>query len=289
MQVAEQKHCLKAPAWLKIKKFDKKKYSAFLSNLKKSNLNTVCIEGNCPNRYECFSNNTATFMVLGNTCTRNCHYCNVKTGKPEKPDSKEPEKIAAAIKKAGIKHAVITCVTRDDLSDGGAAHLAKTVTETRKKNPGCRIELLISDLNESKEALKKIIESKPDILGHNIETVKRVFSQVKPKGNYCASLELLKKTKEISPNTKTKSSLILGLGETKKEILQTMDDLREAECDFLAIGQYLQPTPMHAEIKKFYSPKEFSELKEKALKKGFSFVESGPLVRSSYHAERCIV
>ncbi len=277
------------PEWIKIMDFNKRNYLNTLKVIRSRNLNTVCIEANCPNRYECFSRNTATFMILGVVCTRNCLYCNIKKGIPNKVDKQEPERIAKAVKKLNLDYAVITCVTRDDLEDGGAAQFVETVGEIRKASPKCRIELLISDLGGNWDALEEIAESKPDVINHNIEIVKNIFPEMRPKGSYSRSIELLRKAKELNPKIKTKSGLIVGLGETTEQIIRTMKDLREAGCDILTVGQYLQPSPKHAEVKKYYKPEEFEELKNIGLSLGFGKMVSGPLVRSSYNARSAML
>jgi lipoic acid synthetase len=268
-----------------IKPYNKKEYLKTKDLIEKNNLTTVCIEANCPNRYECFSKGTATFMILGNTCTRNCLYCNIKCGKPLAVDKKEPRKIAEAIKMLGINYAVITCVTRDDLKDGGASHFVKTINIIRKINPNCKVEILISDLNGNWAALQKIVKSKPDVINHNIETIKELFPKLRPQGDYNKSLELLRKIKEFNPKIKIKSGFMAGLGETKQQLISTMKDLKKAGCNILTIGQYLQPSPKHAKIIKYYTSKEFGELRKIGLSLGFNNIISGSLVRSSYHAE----
>ena len=267
-----------------IKPYDKTEYEKTIKTINTHNIKTVCIEANCPNRYECFSKKTATFMILGNICTRNCRYCNINSGKPENVDEKEPERIADAVKKLGITYAVITCVTRDDLHDCGASQFVKTVYELKKTIPHCKIELLISDLKGNWQALKEIIDSKPDVINHNIETVKELFPLLRPKGSYIRSLELLKKVKEYDPKMKTKSGIIVGFGESKKQIINTMKDLRSVNCNVLTIGQYLQPSPKHVKIEKFYTSDEFDELKRTGELLKFEHVKAGSLVRSSYQA-----
>jgi len=271
------------PDWTTPKNFDREAYERMRRSLERSRLNTVCIEADCPNRYECFSKGTATFMILGNVCTRNCTYCDVRHGKAETVDATEPGRIAEAVKELRIKHAVITCVTRDDLSDGGADHLAKVVRVLRKGGK-CTVELLISDLNGNEDALKTIAGSKPDVLGHNIETVRRLFPKLRPNGSYERSLSLLNNAKSMG--CVTKSGLMVGLGETMDEALQTLKDLRKAKCDIVTVGQYLQPKSRSARVpvKKYYSPPEFKRMKEEAMRLRFRRVEAGPLVRSSYHA-----
>ncbi len=275
----------KLPDWIKIKPYKKEKYLQTLEIINHHKLATVCVEANCPNRYECFSSGTATFMILGDTCTRNCRYCNVKKGKPKPVDMDEPARVAQAVKEMQLDYAVITCVTRDDLEDGGAGQFVKTVKEIRKLNPDCKIELLISDLGGNRKALEKIILAKPDVFNHNIEVVKNLFSLLRPEGDYHRSIDLLKKAKEINSKLVLKSGLMVGLGETKEEIIRTFKDLIKAGCQVITVGQYLQPTPNHAPVKKFYRPAEFESLKETALSLGFLKVEAGPLVRSSYRAK----
>jgi|TARA_Y100000310_G_scaffold337410_1_gene424418 lipoic acid synthetase len=259
-------------------------------------LNTICEEAKCPNLSECWSHGTATFLILGDTCTRYCSYCNVKTGKPGKVDLEEPKKVAEAVKKLNLKYVVITSVTRDDLEDGGSSIYVEIVKEI-KKQTNCSVELLIPDfkildkkkLNENKlnvTALKTVVDGKPDVLAHNIEAVRRVFQKVRPGGNYDVSLKLLKTIKEINPKLKTKSSIILGFDETLNEIKETMKDLRENNVDFLTLGQYLQPSVKHVKIFKFYTIKEFEQLKKIGKEIGFKHVEAGPLVRSSYRADK---
>jgi len=272
------------PSWLKVKIPSGKKFNRINKIIKKSNLHTICHEAKCPNMAECFAHSTATFLILGDTCTRNCLYCNVNFGKPGKLDEDEPKKITEAVKKLNLNYVVITSVTRDDLEDGGSGVFLKTINEIKKNNENIKIELLIPDLNGNN--LKKIINSKPDVLGHNIEVTESLFKKLRPLGDYSFSIRLLKNIKKISENQKTKSGLMIGLGETKEDIVKTMKDLRKAEVDFLTIGQYLQPRKDLAEVKKFYTPEEFKEFKNIGLKLGFEHVESGPLVRSSYRAER---
>lgn len=248
--------------------------------IKKNNLHTVCQEANCPNIAECFGKKTATFMVLGSVCTRGCKYCNVSKGNPGAVDPGEPKKVAEAVKKLGLSYAVITSVTRDDLKDGGAFAFAETIGEIRKKSPGCRVEVLIPDFAGNKKALDVVLGAKPDVLNHNIEVVKRLFQTARPQGDYERSLNMLRDAKKCSV---TKSGFMVGLGETKEEINETMRDLCEI-ADILTIGQYLQPTKEHIPVAKYYTPDEFKGFKELAMKMGFRHVESGPLVRSSYHA-----
>ncbi|MGB9748414.1 MAG: lipoyl synthase [Candidatus Woesearchaeota archaeon] len=268
----------------KIKNYNKKAYLKTKKLIESFELNTICFEANCPNRYECLSKKTATFLILGDVCTRNCLYCNVKKGVPKKIDLGEPRRIALAIKRLRIEHAVITSVTRDDLKDSGAGQFARTVREIRSINPNCRIELLIPDLRGNWNALKEVLNSNPDVVNHNIEVVQELFKILRPKGNYDLSLKLLKKIKELNPKITTKSGFMLGFGENKKQIFKTIIDLYNAECDILTVGQYLQPSKKHFSVKRYYSKKEFEEIKRFAEKVGFKKVFSGFFVRSSYMA-----
>ena len=291
------------PDWLKVKLPSGEVYARVRNLVKTNRLHTICEEAKCPNLSECWSHGTATFLILGDICTRHCLYCNVKSGKPNGSGIDEPKKVADAVRKMNLKYVVITSVTRDDLEDGGASIYADTIKEIKRINENCKIELLIPDLklknnkghsNKNKiniNALKKIIEAKPDVLGHNIEAVRRVFTRVRPLGDYSISLKLLNTIKEIDKNMKTKSGLMVGLGETKEEIIETMKDLRKNDVDFLTLGQYLQPSQKNAKIAKYYKPGEFEELREIGMKMGFKHVEAGPLVRSSYRADKlnCLV
>ncbi len=272
---------------IKIKPFNRQKYKKVLNLVKENNLHTVCLEANCPNRYECFSQNTATFLIMGDICTRNCLYCNVGTGTPQPLDPQEPRNIRHAIQQMQLKYAVITCVTRDDLPDGGASHFVNVVREIKKISQ-CQVELLISDLNGNFEALKIVVDSQPDVLNHNIEVVKEIFKKLRPKGNYQTSLDILAQAKKYQPKISTKSGLMVGLGETRKQIISTFKDLLAARCEMLTIGQYLRPSSAHAAIDKFYSQEEFDQLKKVALDMGFQQVESGTLIRSSYHAREMV-
>ncbi len=275
----------KKPSWIKSKLISSKEFFLTKSIVNQHKLKTVCQEANCPNITECWSKRHATFLIMGDTCTRACAFCNVITGKPNPLDSLEPLKIASAIKKLNLKHAVITSVDRDDLIDGGAKHFYEVIIEARKQNPETTIEVLTPDFLRKGNAYKKVIEAKPDVFNHNIETVPGLYRQVRPGSRYFASLELLKNTKKIDKNIFTKSGLMVGLGESKDEIVQVMDDLRTAEVDFLTIGQYLQPSAKHHPLQRYYVPEEFDELKNIAISKGFLLVSSSPLTRSSYHAD----
>lgn len=272
------------PAWIKINNFNRTAYKNTLNIINKEKLNTVCVSGDCPNRYECFSEKTATFMILGDVCTRHCAYCNIKKGKPNQIDLKEPERVSKTIFKLGIKFAVITSVTRDDLEDGGSTHFVSTIEAIRRENKDCKIEVLIPDFSNNKKSIEKIIEARPDIINHNIETVENSFFKLRPKASYQGSLKLLSSVKKSKSKIKTKSGLMLGFGETKKDLLKTFNDLNKAGCDILTIGQYLKPRDGEVEVKKYYTNKEFSELEEIAKNIGIKNVFSGPLVRSSYKA-----
>ena len=275
----------KKPIWIRSKLLNSKEFFTTKTIINKSNLVTVCQEANCPNITECWSKRHATFMIMGDTCTRACGFCDVKTGKPEKLDLFEPLKISNAVKKLNLKHVVITSVDRDDLPDGGSNHFFNVIKTTRKNNPETSIEVLTPDFLRKGEAYKKVLEANPDVLNHNIETVPSLYRRVRPGARYFGSLELLKNSKKINNKVFTKSGLMVGLGETKNEILQVMDDLISADVDFLTIGQYLQPSPKHFPLARYYHPEEFKELEEKAKSKGFLLVSSSPMTRSSYHAD----
>jgi lipoic acid synthetase len=247
-------------------------------------LHTICEEARCPNRWECWNARTATFLILGDICTRRCHYCSVETGRPLAIDHGEPRRVAEAVQVLGLRHAVITSVNRDELEDGGAAIFAETIRQTRQLSPDCTIEVLIPDFEGNEAALAAVCAERPDILNHNIETVRRLFPALRPQGKYQRSIELLGKAKQWG--MRTKSGLILGMGETMDEAREVMRDLRSVGCDIMTIGQYLQPTRQHLPVARFYDPSEFAMLKEEGISLGFTHVESGPLVRSSYHAEQ---
>ncbi len=276
------------PDWLKVKIGSGEEYVKMKSLLRKANLHTICEEAKCPNIAECFRSGTAVFLILGDICTRNCKYCNVKHGEPKKINVTEARDIAESVKKLRLNYVVITSVTRDDLDDGGAFLFSKTVDEIKRINPRCKIEVLIPDFKGDIKSLKKIVDSSPNVINHNIEVVKELFPYIRPEGDYNISLKLLENIKKIDKNMKTKSGFMIGIGEKTKQIIKTIDDLRRVNVDFLTIGQYLQPSKKHVKIKKYYTPKDFVEFKKIALSKGFIHVESGPLVRSSYHAERAI-
>jgi lipoic acid synthetase len=274
------------PEWLKIKLNTNENYTGLKKMMREKKLHTVCEEARCPNIHECWAvRRTATFMILGDICTRACRFCAVKTGLPTELDWQEPERVADSVFSMNLKHVVITAVARDDLKDGGAAVFAETVRAIRRKNPLTSIEVLPSDMGGEEENLRLLMDAKPDIMNHNIETVERLTPRVRARAKYHRSLEFLRRAKEMYPEIPTKSSLMIGLGETKEEIIQTMDDLRANNVDIMTIGQYLQPTAKHLKVQKYYHPDEFKELKKIALSKGFSHCEAGPLVRSSYHAD----
>ena len=275
----------KKPSWIRSKILDTQTFFKTKEIVNRNKLNTVCQEANCPNITECWSKKHATFMIMGDTCTRGCAFCDVKTGKPNGLDSLEPIKISKAVKELNLNHVVITSVDRDDLKDGGANHFKDVVLEIKKNNPHTTIEVLTPDFFRKGNAFEKILEASPDVFNHNIETVPSLYLTVRPGSRYFVSIKLLESAKKIKPNIFTKSGLMVGLGENKNEILQVMDDLRTANVDFLTIGQYLQPSPKHHPLQRYYHPHEFIELKNIALSKGFLLVASSPLTRSSYHAD----
>ena len=273
------------PDWLKVKFPAGENYTRIDRYHRLNGLNSVCRSAACPNQGECWSKGTATFMILGNICSRHCRFCNVDSGQMLPPDPAEPAKVATAIAELDLKHAVITSVTRDDLSDGGASQFVELIKEIRKRTQQCRIELLIPDLQGNRQALGEILAQQPDILGHNVETVPRLYPQVRPEATYQRSLDLLAEVRRQNSTIITKSGLMLGLGESEEEILQVMTDLRQHGCQLLTLGQYLAPSRAHFPVQRYISPEEFSAYAEKGLKLGFDHVEAGPLVRSSYHAE----
>ena len=286
--ITEKQATLRKPEWMRVKiqgNQETEKVKQLLSDLQ---LHTVCLEANCPNRMECYSRSTATFMLLGNNCTRNCTFCNVTKLAPTPVDTDEPKRIGVAVRRLGLKHAVITAVTRDDLADGGAAHFAEVVREIRKTSPSTTIELLISDLAGNWEALKVIVDEKPDVLNHNVETVPELYSKVRPMAEFDRSVELLRQVKMVDPRMKTKSGIMLGLGETREQLIEALKALRAAKCDFLTLGQYLPPSPQHTPLIEYVTPQTFEELKVIALELGFENVASSPLVRSSYHADEMV-
>lgn len=272
------------PEWLKIRLRQGENFQELRALMRQQRLNTICEEALCPNIGECWENRTATFLILGDICTRNCGFCSVTTGRPTGLDLDEPRRLAEAVEKIGLRHIVITSVTRDDLPDGGAGIFAATIRELRARVPGCGIEVLIPDFQGNWDALATVMAARPDILNHNLETVPRLYGRVRPKAIYTQSLELLRRAKELVPDAITKSGLMVGLGEEREELLQVLADLRAQDVDVLTVGQYLRPTMRHLPVERYVPPEEFAELKVYAQGLGFRHVESGPLVRSSYHA-----
>ncbi|WP_128894590.1 lipoyl synthase [Longirhabdus pacifica] len=275
------------PDWLKIKLSSGEQYEEFKEikkMMRSKTLHTVCEEAKCPNIHECWANRTATFMILGETCTRACRFCAVNSGLPNELDMQEPTRVAEAAEQMQLAHCVITSVARDDLQDGGAYIFAESVRKVRGSLPLCNVEVLIPDFMGNVQSLHTVLDANPAVLNHNMETVRSMSDRVRSKAKYTRSLQLLKLSKQYKPTIPTKSSIMIGVGETWDEILETMDDLRKVDCNILTIGQYLQPTKKHLKIDKYYTPEEFALLKEEGMKRGFSHVESGPLVRSSYHA-----
>jgi len=275
----------KKPDWLKVRIKAGSNTGNISNILKKHGLNTVCAQADCPNLYECFNRGTATFMILGKNCTRNCKFCKVTKSEPEKLDPLEPENIAKAIKEMNLKHTVITSVTRDDLPDGGAGHFANTISEIKKLCPDVTIEVLIPDLKGDYESLKKVVNAKPYVLNHNIETIPDLYPVVRPMAKYKRSLELLKRVKEIDSAIFTKSGFMVGLGENEDQVIDLLKDLKQVNCDIITIGQYLQPSKDHYEVVEYVHPNQFKKYENIAKEMGFMYVASGPLVRSSYHAE----
>ena len=270
------------PPWFKVRFPGGENYRRIVGVMRERRLHTICEEARCPNIGECWENGAATFLILGDICTRACAYCAVTSGKPLALDPLEPLRVASAVEAMELRHAVVTSVNRDDLDDGGASVYVETIRRIRERAPGCRVEVLIPDYQG--DALRAVVDEQPDILNHNIESVERLFPRVRPKGDYRRSIELLAQVRDWAPDMTTKSGVIVGMGESMDEIIQTMADLREADVDVLTIGQYLRPTDKHIKIDRFYRPEEFDELKASGLAMGFAHVESGPLVRSSYHA-----
>ena len=277
------------PPWLKVRFPGGPNYIRLKGLMREERLNTVCEEAHCPNIGECWEAGTATFMILGDTCTRSCGFCAVKTGRPGALDRLEPMRVASAVREMGIGHAVITSVNRDDEADGGAEIFAETIRWIRKLSPGTSVEVLIPDFVGNWEALAAVMAAQPEILNHNTETVPRLYSRVRPKARYERSLELLRRARELDPGVTTKSGLMVGLGETKHELLLVFADLVDNGVDALTLGQYLRPSRKHLPMVRYYAPEEFEELKSEALALGFRHVEAGPLVRSSYHAERQVL
>ena len=272
------------PEWLKVRAPGSANYHRLKGLMRGLGLHTVCEEANCPNIGECWHHGTATFMILGSTCTRSCGYCNVTHGAPLPPDEQEPVKVASAIHALSLSYVVVTSVDRDDLPDFGASQFARTIAETRARIPACRLEVLIPDFQGDELALRIVLDAKPDVLNHNIETVPRLYRTARPGGRYARALEVLSRTRKIAPSMATKSGLMVGLGEEWDEVVATLKDLREADVNIVTIGQYLRPSLANLPMVRYYTPDEFNELKRIALELGFGHVESGPLVRSSYHA-----
>jgi lipoic acid synthetase len=282
-QKVELRHRL--PEWLRVKMPGGPRYMELKQLMRGHQLHTVCEEAHCPNIGECWERGTATFMILGDICTRRCHYCAVTTGRPVSIDLQEPGRLAETVKMMGLRYCVITSVNRDDLPDGGAFIFAACIKKVRAEVPSCKVEVLIPDFAGSWPALHKVIEARPDVLNHNIESPRRIFPRVRPKGDYRLSLDLLARVKEMDSGMVTKSGIIVGMGETREEVAETMQDLRSVGCDLLTIGQYLRPSAKHLPIDRFYTPAEFAELRQLGEAMGFKHVASGPLVRSSYHAD----
>jgi lipoyl synthase len=284
-EIKLNKEIPKRPDWLKVRLPAGPRYIELKDMMRTMELHTVCEEARCPNIGECWGHGTATFMILGDVCTRACRYCAVTSGKPTTLDLGEPKRVAEAVQKMDLKHAVVTSVDRDDVPDGGASIFAATIRKIHELNPDCAVEVLTPDFQGVEESLRTVMDARPEIFNHNIETVERVFPRVRPgRSKYPVSIDLLRRAKDLYPEGLTKSGLMVGLGETRNEIVNTMHDLRSAKVDILTIGQYLQPTPKHVVIDRYYHPDEFAQLREEGFALGFSHVESGPLVRSSYHA-----
>lgn len=274
------------PAWLKVRAPGGPNYIHIRALMREHHLNTVCEEARCPNIGECWEDRTATFMILGDICTRRCGYCAVAHGRPTWEDREEPLRVGRAAAALGLEHVVVTSVNRDDQADGGAARFAATIRAISREAPGCRVEVLIPDFKGSAEALATVVAARPHVLGHNVETVPRLYKRARPGGSYERALALLARARSVAPDLLTKSGIILGLGETTGELLQTMRDLRGVDVNILTLGQYLSPSERHLPIDRFYHPEEFAELAREGKSMGFSHVEAGPLVRSSYHAKR---
>lgn len=284
MHATEQDTVLPKPSWIKAKAPTSQGFTETYALVKEHKLNTVCQEAACPNIGECWEKKHATFMILGSVCTRSCKFCNVATGIPDKLDPHEPDSIASAVMKLGLSHVVITSVDRDDLDDGGAEHFAQCIQKIRKTSPNTTIEILTPDFLRKDHALDIVLSHPPDVFNHNIETVPSLYAKIRPGARYFNSLKLLHSVKQKNPGIFTKSGIMVGLGEKEEEVFQVMDDLRSAGVDFLTIGQYLRPTPKHAEVKKYVTPEEFQLYAEIAEAKGFLMVSSSPMTRSSYHA-----
>lgn len=285
--VSKERKGISKPSWLKIELPTGENYTRVKRLVKEHKLHTICEDGRCPNMGECWGAGTATFMILGNICTRSCSFCAVATGRPNEYDRDEPFRVAEAVRLMGVKHCVITSVNRDELKDKGAGVWADTIREVKKQNPETTIETLIPDFKANWDLLYMVLEAGPDVVSHNMETVERLYRMVRPQAKYQRSLEQIQKTKEFG--CRTKSGAMLGLGETQEEVEQLMSDLHAHGCDVLTLGQYLQPTKMHLDVKEFVTPDQFKYYEELGLKMGFRFVESGPMVRSSYHAEKHVL
>jgi lipoic acid synthetase len=273
------------PEWLKINLATDPEFMELKKLMRSQGLHTVCEEARCPNIFECWNRRTATFMILGDVCTRNCGFCAVTSGQPTELDLAEPERVAEACVAMDLRHVVVTAVARDDLLDGGAQIFAETIRAIRRKNPSTGVEVLVSDFGGDEAALKLVMDAEPDVLNHNVETVRRLSDRVRSRARYERSLEVLRRAKELKPHISTKSSIMVGLGETMAELGETMDDLRANQVDIVTFGQYLRPSVKHLAVERFYTPAEFDFLREEGVKRGFAFVQSGPLVRSSYHAD----
>jgi len=284
-QVAPDSARGRRPEWLRVKLNQNEQYWRLKALMRGESLHTVCEEAMCPNLGECWGRGTATFLLMGDICTRSCRFCNVKTGKPLPLDEEEPNRVAESVREMNLRHAVLTSVDRDDQPDGGAHIFANTIREIRRRQPGCTIEALIPDFKGSREALALVMDAHPEILNHNTETVPRLSRWARPQARPERSLAVLRMAKDLDPDALTKSGLMVGLGETREELTEVMDSLRAVEVDILTIGQYLQPTKEHLPIARFYHPDEFRELAEEGYARGFKWVESAPLVRSSYHAD----
>jgi lipoyl synthase len=272
------------PEWLRVRFADNQNYHDLKQMVRERSLHTVCEEARCPNLGDCWGHRTATFMILGRVCTRACRFCAITTGVPTEVDSDEASRVGESVREMGLRHAVITSVARDDLLDGGASAFAATIREIRRLSPGTTVEVLIPDFQGSADALQIVMDARPDVLNHNVETVERLQRRVRAKAFYSRSLEVLRRGKELSPDGRTKSGLMVGVGETWDELVQTMRDLLSVGCDMLTIGQYLRPSLTHLPIDRYYTPEEFRTLRDEARRLGFRHVQSGPLVRSSYHA-----
>ncbi len=277
------------PEWLRLRPLVPTTLNEMRRLMRDLKLHTVCESARCPNQGECFAGRVATFMLLGDVCTRNCTFCAVKHGQPQAPDSQEPERIMGAVNKLGLRYVVITSVTRDDLPDGGASQFAQTITAIRNYDPDIKVEVLIPDFRGSSPALQTVVDVHPAVLNHNVETVPRLYPEVRPQANYKRSIELLKHAKSIGKELLTKSGLMLGLGERREEVIQVMEDLRKVDCDFLTIGQYLRPSINHHEVVRFVSPAEFEEYKNTGVAMGFRGVASAPFVRSSFQAAKMFI